>query len=75
MKFRMGSEDFGVGICRVFYPKFVFDAVCLYGDGFVSGLDLAILLGNWGGSGIGDINGSGTVDGMDLSYLLSAWNS
>ena len=47
----------------------------LNGDGFVSGLDLAILLGNWGGSGIGDINGSGTVDGMDLSYLLSAWNS
>ncbi|MCE2883286.1 MAG: hypothetical protein LW806_00095 [Planctomycetaceae bacterium] len=47
----------------------------LNGDGSVDASDLAILLSNWGGSGVGDIDGSGTVDAGDLSALLSAWGS
>jgi len=39
----------------------------------VNAADLALLLGNWGNSGAGDINGSGSVDGADLALLLSAW--
>ena len=42
-------------------------------DGLIDGLDLALVLSNWGGSGIGDVNGSGTVDGVDLASLLSSW--
>jgi hypothetical protein len=41
----------------------------------VDGGDLGILLGNWGGSGVGDIDGSGLIDGSDLGMLLSAWGS
>lgn len=47
----------------------------LNGDGSVDASDLAILLSNWGGSGIGDIDGSGTVDAGDLAALLGAWGS
>jgi hypothetical protein len=35
--------------------------------------DIAVLLANWGNSGLGDINANGTVDGADLAALLSAW--
>jgi hypothetical protein len=50
----------------------------LNGDGHVDGLDLAILLGEWGRCGAGepcpaDLNGDGTVNGMDLAELLSQW--
>ncbi|MEY3143755.1 MAG: hypothetical protein RLY21_2248 [Planctomycetota bacterium] len=45
----------------------------LNNDGKVNAVDLATLLGAWGGSGAGDINGSGVVDGVDLATLLSAW--
>ena len=45
----------------------------LDGDGQVSGSDLAILLGQWGGPGSADFNGSGTVDGADIGTLLGAW--
>ena len=37
-------------------------------------LDLALLLGNWGLSGTGDIDGDGTIGGADLTLLLSAWS-
>ncbi|MGA1518025.1 MAG: chlorophyllase/cutinase-like alpha/beta fold protein [Phycisphaerales bacterium] len=47
----------------------------LNGDGIVSGADLALLLGNFGGSGLGDLDGSGEVDGADLAILLGAWKS
>jgi hypothetical protein len=47
----------------------------LNGDGFVTAQDLAILLGNWGGTGIGDINLDGTVSAPDLGALLNAWGS
>jgi hypothetical protein len=36
-------------------------------------VDLALLLGNWMGSGAGDVDGSGTVDGSDLAVLLNSW--
>ena len=45
----------------------------LNGDGSVDGIDLGILLANWGGSGSGDLNGSGSVDGQDLGQLLGQW--
>ena len=43
-------------------------------DGTVDGLDLALMLANWGGSGTGDINSDGTVDGIDLAALLAGWS-
>ena len=43
-------------------------------DGQVDGLDLALMLANWGGSGTGDINGDGQVDGVDLAALLAGWS-
>jgi hypothetical protein len=46
----------------------------LDGDGVVGGPDLAMLLGEWGGSGSGtDLDGNGVVDGGDLASLLSLW--
>lgn len=42
-------------------------------DGFVNGADIAILLGNWGFSGVGDADGNGIVGGGDLTLLLGAW--
>jgi len=45
----------------------------LNGDGAVAGDDLALLLGDWGGNGIGDIDRNGTVDGGDLALLLGDW--
>lgn len=45
----------------------------LNGDGVVSGIDLATLLSNWGGSGAGDINGDGIISGLDLAAILSSW--
>ncbi len=44
------------------------------GDGFINGADLTILLGNWGGSGLGDIDFDGVVSGDDLTFLLTGWN-
>jgi hypothetical protein len=44
-------------------------------DGLVDGADLGALVGNWGGSGSGDLDGSGVVDGADLGLLLSAWGA
>ncbi len=49
----------------------------LNNDGFVDGLDLGILLGNFNQntspSG-GELNGTNPVDGLDLGILLGAWN-
>ncbi|MCH2162472.1 MAG: hypothetical protein MK085_11445 [Phycisphaerales bacterium] len=45
----------------------------LNGDGVVDGADLGLLLGNFGGIGLGDIDCDGDVDGADLGLLLSAW--
>ncbi len=45
-------------------------------DGFVDGLDLGILLGNWDANvspSEGELNGAAPVDGLDLGILLGAW--
>jgi hypothetical protein len=42
-------------------------------NGTVDSADLAALLNNWGGSGVGDLNASGTVDSSDLAILLNSW--
>ncbi|MSR41334.1 MAG: hypothetical protein EXS10_05455 [Phycisphaerales bacterium] len=42
-------------------------------NGYVNGADLATLLNNWGGTGVGDIDGSGTVDAADLAAMLNVW--
>jgi len=46
-------------------------------DGFVDGLDLGILLGNWNTTTtpeMGELNGIPPVDGLDLGILLGDWN-
>jgi len=43
-------------------------------DGFVDGIDLGILLSEWGiGLSRADVNGDGAVDGVDLGILLASW--
>lgn len=42
-------------------------------DGIIGGDDLAVLLGNWGNPGRGDINRDGVTDGTDLALLLGSW--
>lgn len=46
-------------------------------DGYVDGVDLAILLGAWGSSGSheADLNGDGDVAGEDLAMLLASWGT
>ena len=46
----------------------------LNGDGRVNGLDLTILLGQWGSSGSADIDGDGVVSATDLTALLAQWS-
>ncbi|MFM7132936.1 MAG: hypothetical protein ACKO0W_01315, partial [Planctomycetota bacterium] len=43
-------------------------------DGTINAADLSILLGNWGNSGAGDIDGNGVVDSVDLAEILNAWS-
>jgi hypothetical protein len=59
-----------------------FDITCvaqcigdLNGDRSIDGVDLGVVLGQWGsGSGASaDLNGDGAVDGLDLGVLLSRW--
>lgn len=45
----------------------------LDGNLVVDAADLAILLGQWAGSGAADLDGSGLVDAADLAILLGAW--
>ena len=45
----------------------------LDGNRLVNGADLGMLLGNWGGQGVGDLNQDGVVDGADLGALLGAF--
>ena len=42
-------------------------------DLFVTGGDLAILLGNWGNPGCTDLNGDGATNGADIAILLGFW--
>ncbi len=53
------------------------DPADLNNDGFVDGLDLGILLGNFemnANPAGGELNGTDPVDGLDLGILLGAWN-
>jgi hypothetical protein len=55
----------------------VCECVCdVFRDFNVNGIDLGILLGQWGPANqftVTDFNGDGTVDGSDLGQLLAAW--
>ena len=44
-------------------------------DGFVNGIDLSLVIGNWGTNGQsgGDVNGDGNVDGQDIASVLASW--
>ena len=43
------------------------------GDHQVNGMDLAVLLTQWGTNGTADIDNSGVVNGTDLGLLLGQW--
>jgi formylglycine-generating enzyme required for sulfatase activity len=45
----------------------------LFFDNQVNGVDLGILLGQWGQMGLADLDGSGVVNGADLGMMLGAW--
>jgi hypothetical protein len=50
----------------------------LFPDGLVNGIDLGVLLGQWGnctGACESDLNDDGTVNGLDLGILLGDWGS
>ena len=49
----------------------------LDGDGFVNGVDLGLLISEWGCKGTcsGDLNGDGMVNAADLGLLISYWGS
>lgn len=48
----------------------------LNGDNVINGVDLAIVLSNWGQNAVpADLNNDGVVNGADLSTLLSNWGS
>ncbi len=49
----------------------------LNGDGVVGAVDLAILLGGWGGApdAQGDLNEDGVVGALDLALMLGAWGN
>lgn len=44
-------------------------------DGSVNGIDLSVLLAQWGSNGSADLNGDGVVGGIDLSVVLAAWGT
>ena len=51
-----------------------FNNLDLDGSGGIGGPDLGLLLGDWGGHGLGDFNADGVIDGPDLSELLFRWH-
>jgi hypothetical protein len=40
----------------------------------VDGIDLGLMLANWGNPGRGDLDGDGVVSGTDLGQMLAAWS-
>lgn len=68
-----GGEVDGEVVGIVLRP--IFDSTDLNHDGFVDGIDLAILLGSWGLCRCeADLDLDGTVTGVDLAMLLAAWS-
>ncbi len=49
-------------------------AVDVFSDGKIDILDFNVLMGNWGGSGTGDINHDGAVDILDFNMLMANWS-
>ena len=50
----------------------------LDGDGSVDGIDLGVVLGNWGACGFAcaaDLNDDGSVNGIDLGILIGNWGA
>ena len=48
----------------------------LDGDGFVNGVDLGLLISEWGSEGsYADLNEDGVIDGADLGFIFSAWGA
>lgn len=43
-------------------------------DGVRDGLDLTVILANWGTPG-GDLDGDGVTDGLDLTVILAGWGA
>lgn len=70
-----GFDEFAVGPFHVTIEEPTGVAGDVNGDGSVNGIDLALLLGQWGGPGSADIDGSGLVGGADLALLLNAWTN
>lgn len=61
----------------VYWEYTPFSPVCLGdfdGNGVVDGVDLATLLGGWGGDlDVFDLNGDDVIDGFDVAVLLGNW--
>ncbi|MFM1936428.1 MAG: hypothetical protein RI990_1387 [Planctomycetota bacterium] len=76
-----GVVDTGVGAAPVidrgcFEMVITVPPACpgdLNDDNAIDGIDLGVLLGEWGGAGSADLNGDNSVDGIDLGILLGAW--
>lgn len=48
----------------------------LNGDHVINGIELAIILSNWGAVPVGttgDVNGDGFINGVDLTIIISGW--
>ena len=51
----------------------VFNNANIDGDGVVTAADLVILLSEWGGTGIGDLDLDGVVGPRDVAQMLQRW--
>lgn len=69
-----GGYEIGTALGNYVSANFLRRMGDLDGDGVVNGIDLAVLLGQWGQSGIAaDLNRDGAVNGADLALLLGNW--
>ena len=74
-----GFDQFGgTGVLRVSCSGTECGSPCvgdLDGDDQVNGVDLGILLADWGRKTPNDLDGDGIISGTDLGILLAAWGS
>jgi hypothetical protein len=70
MQIAYGVDNWSVTVVSAPPPACLGD---LDGNRVVDASDLAILLGQWSGTGAADLDGSGLVDAADLAILLGAW--
>jgi len=69
-----GATTSITGTLTIAGPEAPANPADLDGDGVVGPADLAILLGNWGLTGVaGDVDGDGSIGAADLAALLAAW--